>query len=274
MKTLNSISKSLLWGFLSLTLAYCGKPVDVTSLYDISKDADKVPPIMIEGRLTNGIGPHYVRITKPVSISSKNPAYVSNAYVTISDDRGNSEMLAYKENGYYTTNTLMGFNDGRTYTLSVVADGKTYTATSVMPETSLPIDSLVSRKWDSDQAKYEVYIYAKVNVATPEYYAFQFYRNDTLLNPANAIYQANNSQLNGKIEGISFPKSFRKGDKATFQFFSVTKEADAFYVGLSNQLGSDGGTFGTPPANVKGNIPGALGLFQATYLREAVLVVK
>lgn len=274
MKTIHSFLKPLQWGLLSILLTYCGKPVDITSMYDTSKDADKVPPFMIEGRVTNGIGPHYVRVTKPVSISAKNPTYVSYAYITISDDRGNSEMLTYKENGYYYTSTLVGINDGRTYTMTVVADGKTYTATSVMPDSTLPIDSLVARKLDSDPSKYDVYIYAKVNISFPEYYAFQFYRNDTLLNQSNNIIQANNSQLNGKIQGIDFPGTFRIGDKATFQFFSVTKEADTFYEGLNNQLGSDGGTFGTPPANVKGNIPGALGLFQATYLREAVLVVK
>lgn len=267
--------KNTIYILLGLVLLVsCGEAVDITDRYNLDKNGSKVPPYVIEGMVTQGKGPHFIRITKPVPINSSEVIYVNDANVVLSDNRGNRESLEFIGDGKYKSNTIEGQNDGRVYFLEVDIRGTQYVANSKMPPTLIPLDSFGISKVEDYPDLSSVSIYTNVHTEFDEYYMLRIYKNDTLFNQPDNIYYADNTQLNGRINGLEVPGWYRKGDEVKIEFYSITKEAFDFYNGLNSQIFSDGGAFGTPPANVQGNIPGALGLFQAAYVHRDSIVVQ
>src|SRR5690554_906724 len=98
--------------FSTILLYSCEKEIDL----DLNNSD---PQIIIEGSITDAPGPYYVRISKSVNFDEPN-SYppVSGAYVTISDNEGNTDVLTEIEEGLYQTNTIVGA-PGNTYNLSV-----------------------------------------------------------------------------------------------------------------------------------------------------------
>lgn len=87
---------------LSVTLMGCEDVIEL----DLDEGA---PRIAIEGIVTDQPGPYTVTITESVGFYDDNvfPS-ISGAYVEISDDQGNVEVLAEKEAGVYQTASLQG----------------------------------------------------------------------------------------------------------------------------------------------------------------------
>lgn len=272
MKNINKLIIALL--SFSFLMASCGEPVDITSDYDVNKNSGKVPPVVIEAWLLSGNETQYVIVSKPVTINNTGRNYVNNATVVYSDDKGNTVNLTFVGNGRYETKNFPGINDGRVYKLQVTVDGKTYESLSKIPVTPLPIDSIRAEPNEDKPGKYVGKLYANVHTAFDEYYVFRFYRNDTLQNKPTDIFVASNSGLNGRIPGIELLNDYKKGDEIKCEFFSISKESYDFYMGWQNQVNNDGGMFSGPPANIKGNIPGAMGLFQTNYIIRDSLVVQ
>ncbi len=259
---------------LSIIIMYCGKPIDITDQYELDENSNRIPKIAFEGRISNQIDSNYVKIRRVVGIRSSKSPIIENASVTVSDNRGNSELLTYVGYGRYQCLSLLGINDGRVYTMTADVEGKTYSAISVMPNTPLPFDSVISVADEENEGKFKVLIYAKVHTEFDEYYLFQNFVNDTLQNGPGDIDYADNSILNGKINGFEVANNLEKGVVFRYKFYSLTKEAFKFYEGISSQLNNDGGVFTTPPANVKGNIARAGGLFQGTYFLTDTITVR
>ena len=111
---------------LSIAFTACRKEITL----DLENESNKV---VIEATVSEGPGPHTVRLTHSVCFGASNtfPA-ISNATVTLSDDLGNSEQLTETAPGIYTTSTTVG-GQGRTYQLNTSVDGTTYTALCPMP---------------------------------------------------------------------------------------------------------------------------------------------
>jgi len=100
------------------------------------------PQLVIEGAISDTIGPYYVHIFKSVNFNTDNiyPG-VSGATVSITDvTSGASDILTEKSPGVYSTQTIEGI-PGDTYQLKVLLDGKTYLAMSTMPKQVL-LDSV------------------------------------------------------------------------------------------------------------------------------------
>lgn len=259
---------------ISFALISCGDPIDVTDRYNLEKNAGLVPKVAFEGRISNQVDSNYVKITGPSSIKSSDISYIPNAMVSISDNRGNSEILSYVGNGRYQCYSMVGESDGRVYTMNATVNGVVYTATQVMPFPLLPGEYVTYEEEENRKGRYKMLLFASVRTDQDEYYMFQSFKNDTLENDAGDVLVADNQLLNGKIEGIEMVDGFEKGDRFRYKIFSITKEAYDFYNGINAQLNNDGGVFSTPPANVKGNIPDAQGLFQATYFVSDTITVK
>jgi hypothetical protein len=120
---------------LSVAFSACRKEITL----DLENESNKV---VIEATVTEGQGPHIVKLTRSVGFDASNtfPA-ISNATVTLSDDLGNSEQLIETAPGIYTTASLVGSQE-RTYELNVEVDGTTYSARTSMP-VSVPLNTLL-----------------------------------------------------------------------------------------------------------------------------------
>ena len=76
-------------------------------------------------------------------------------------------------------------------------------------------------------------------------------------------------------------EALKKGDTLNIRLTEITKESYNFYRILFNQTGGGGSTFGTVPANARGNITNTTnkknypyGYFQLSLMSEVNYVVK
>lgn len=259
-------------------LGSCGEPVVLdVELKDFDKMANK---LVIDARIDDDA-------TRPDSIivrrlgspyEGKAGTGITGANVTITD-ASNGQVITFEpvpgKSGYYVAPaTFVGVADDRLYTCKVVVEGTTYTARSkmgVLNKTSdTGLDSL-GAVYDDEDKGYVLKLYARIPrwEDYPVYYIFKFYRNDSLLNAANDdrgafVAQSNNELLSRSAKGVELPELYAKGSKGKMEFFGVTRECYDFWSEMDRQINTDGGLFGTPPANVKGNFDnGAFGFFQA-----------
>lgn len=245
-------------------------------------DTDQIEPsIVIEGLVTNEERQHYVKVSSSVGFYDANGFEgVGNAVVTVTDDQGN--VFNYTHNpggvpageGLYFSETAFTGQIGRAYTLSVTIGPEVYTATDIIyPVTA--IDSLevsVNKDEFEDPEKdgyyHEILFYAKEPQETEDYYLFKFYRNDSLiLDSETDIYYADDELLGENIDGIPTAGYYKKGDKATVEMYSISRQGFIYFNDLYNLLNSDGGMFSPPPANPRTNLNNdALGYFQASAI--------
>ena len=254
----------------------------------IELDVDQTPPqYVIEGLITDELTDHYVKIS--TSTDFYDPAAtpgVSEASVSVSDDRGQPYVLEESETepGRYTAR-FRG-EVGRTYTMqATLPDGEVFTATDQMR----PVISIDSLTWEVDEAAqedpeepglfYDVRIFAAEPQATVDYYLFKFYRNDSLQNfdSETGLFYSDDELLGEYIYGLEAPVYFRAGDVGAITTYSISRPAFLFYGDLDNTLNGDGGMLSPSPANPRTNIvhdrsPG-LGFFQVSAVTRATLVV-
>ncbi|HEY0741052.1 MAG TPA: DUF4249 domain-containing protein [Chryseosolibacter sp.] len=104
-----------------LMLLACVDPIDF-----------EVPPayeqIVVEGQITDAPGPYSVKLSKAISISEKpeTPEPITNALVTLFDDKGSSEVLTSQGNGLYLTSGVMRGQVGNRYHIRIELDGKIF----------------------------------------------------------------------------------------------------------------------------------------------------
>jgi hypothetical protein len=238
------------------------------------------PKIVIEGLITDSTGPFTVKVTMTADYyNNQTPPPVVGATVIVSDNLGTVDTLTEGVPGIYQTHNSKipkGITNA-TYVLTVQSQGQTYTAVSTLPSLSR-IDSLSYIYYPQKVFGHNVGYYPIAYENEPQnetnYYLWKFFRNDTLINKPNEIWIANDQVVQGSINGLEFPYVYQHLDTAKVEFYSLTKDAYDFYVGLQAQLQNDGGFFSAPPANAKGNFTnGALGLFQTSGMDAKKIVL-
>lgn len=256
-------------------ILYSCDPINITDMYDLEKNKDRVPSHVIEGLLRSDSSTQYVRISRPTRIDVSKIDFVKSATVTIEDNRGNIDTLPYVDSiNYYVAQDLRPQNDGRVYTLRVQVEGKSYNATTILPAATIPVDSLTQRDDKENEGRKVILVYTKLRTEFREYYMFKYYRDGVLFNSPTDIIFANNEDITGDIVGFPLANNIKPKTRFDIEYFSITKEAFTFFNDLNAQFNNDGGVTSLPPANVKGNIVGALGLFYSAYVQKATYVVR
>lgn len=251
---------------LLVSMSACVKVIDA----DLEDSERKV---VIRGLITNEPGPYFVKVNRTASFyGTESFPNIDNATVVLSDDLGNNETLTSIGNGMYSTNTFPQGAVGRTYTLTVTADGKTYTAQDRLYSVS-SLDTLYYEFHTVGGTYFEEGNYIYTSLIDPpnemNYYLFNFYRNDTLVNEPNQIFALDDRFLAQNINDIEGPVVYGSQQWAKVELLSLSPEIYNYYFGLTTLLQNDGGFFSTPPANPSTNINnGALGLFQASAVAK------
>lgn len=234
-----------------------------------------VPLLVIQGNVYDVAGPYEIRISKTVNFDTPNiyPA-VTNAIVTISDNKGNSEELSQSSAGTYVTSTLRGM-PGRTYNLTVNVDGKAYTASSYMRE-GVHIDSVYFRNAIFGRRKL---VALKFNNPSGQEY---FYRVIHFVNDKQADGFNVFSENTSKVDTISY--SFMatnstptvanpllvKGDIISVWLECVDKGVFEYFRTANSEGGQN-----ASPANPVSNITnGALGYFSACSVSKDSIIYR
>lgn len=234
---------------------------------------DKSGSIVIEGNITNQTGPYYVRITRSVAFTESNKyPPVTNAVVTVSDNQGHTEILAYESDGRYKTSSLAAA-PGITYTLHVSVDGENYTAQSTMPD-PVPLDDLIQDSMNiGGKTNYTILpIYTD-----PEQLGNRYLFILSIEYKNNKTVQVFTDNLNnGMVNQRSLFPSLDKDDELLpgniilVEMQCIDPEVYTYFSALV-QVSNGSVTPADPPSNISG---GALGYFSAHTVSSKSLVIK
>lgn len=248
---------------LIISLSSCEKEIDV--------DLRSVPPhIMIEG-IVKQDQLATVRVSHTIDFGN-NDGYpnLSGAIVTISDDKGNSEVLKQDEKGWYTAKDMKG-EIGRIYNMSVVYEGEEYTAISQMPP-QVPIEDLTMQKVPIMDYAFPVVHFTDPVGTTNQYYrALVFINGKQHPDVSEFVQSAEFNDGDPCAMGLqvhindSDVDPIHKGDELTIEFQCIDKGTYMFFLTLES--------IGQSPTNPISNITnGALGYFSACTTEKKSII--
>lgn len=128
------------WLIALLSLLACVDPIDF-----------EVPPaeeqLVVEGNITDGPGPYYVKLSKAMSIDgvTQTPSPVAGAEVTLFDDRGQSELLEEQAQGLYLTKGAIRGTVGHRYHIRIETEGKIYESE---PDVLNPVGEITNIRYE------------------------------------------------------------------------------------------------------------------------------
>ena len=233
------------------------------------------PAIVIEGIINNDAGPYQVRVSMSTNFYDPGiyPA-VTNAFVQINDDQGNSEILIERSPGVYIAETIVGYEE-RNYTLSVTTDGKDFHADSFMPK-AVPIDSMGIEIFPGGHFIEEGYIIHCFFSDPPEtgnnYRLIAYHNGDS----DGYFYLVDDKFTNGNSMDLMILCPGKvPGDTVLVELHSIDKQVYDYYYTLSEILTEQGGGNPANPANPITNLSnGSLGYFGALAISRSTIVIQ
>jgi hypothetical protein len=232
------------------------------------------PQIVIEGSVST-TGESFIKISESVNFDESNDFLkVRNAFVELSDNFGNSEILLESSEGIYST-TSFGGVEGRTYTLSIQVGDKTLESVSTVPN-QVSFDSLIVRKGSApgfpgaqeNDLFYEVRVKYKDPVDEVNFYRFVEIVNNEITNSYVFDDRLNNGEY-VTVPLLNFARELVPGDVLEIEMQCI----DEFVYEYFNSFGNTQGSSATP-ANPYTNISGSeLGYFNAhtSEVKEKVI---
>ena len=232
--------------------------------------------LVIESRISNDSVPWQVKLSLTQDyFSAATPPAATGAIVTITDNLGNAVTLVEDTGGYYRSASVQRCVVGRRYTLNVAYKGANYTAS----ETCLfqePIDSITyefRKKQAFIPAGYYITEHAKEKEGAGDYYLWEIYKNDTLINDFGYFIQ-DDAFVNGNYIVAQFPFPFKLYDSIRVDQFAISKQWFNFLSTVQTEANKSGTPFDTPAANATSNIKGgALGYFAVLNLERKSLKI-
>jgi len=229
--------------------------------------------IVIEGYVTNLFETQTIRITRSQAYYNDSLAEgVRGAAVSISDSNHIFNLVEIAA-GIYRSSTAFAGSPGMTYTLHVQVEGQTFTSQSKTP----PIPIIDSIAFVNDQIEpniFHIRLYGKEHPSPGDFYYWGVYKdgiyqtdNITKLNFVNDEL-INGSEFNGlKVQIVEA----KPGNRITLQMVSIPEDYYDYSIAILRETIYNDGPFEPAPANINGNIKGALGFFyarsEATYTR-------
>lgn len=244
---MKSIFRISIFFILLGSVASCTKVINV----DIN---DKAPDFVIEGFVTLGETTHRVSITKSQNLSESNTTpTVDNAIVTLTDDLGNTQVMALVAPGIYEVNSYP-VSEGRTYTINVNIGSEVFTASGTMMQ-NVVLDTLETFAFSFGPASVNALVPVRQDPAGIEnYYKFSIFANqievpgifiqDDALNDGNLIMQP------------IFANGIESGDTVSVEMYGIDKMVYKYFFTL--QQNEQGSTPANPTSNFSG---GCLGYF-------------
>ncbi len=234
--------------------------------------------LVIEGNITDQAGPYFVKLSKTVKFDESNSfPPVIGAGVRITDNLGNTEILAETTSGVYSTSVMKGAT-GRTYTLHVNINGLEYSAQSIM-HAPVPIDKLMSVNQVLPMGTKKVINVKFTDPAGIEnYYRFVKIINNKI---QTSIYAESDIKQDGKPLNISLlnkqqsEAEMKSGDTLIVVLQSLDEPVYNYFRTLL-QLNGGGGLINqsASPANPISNISnGALGYFSACAVTSDTIII-
>jgi hypothetical protein len=240
-----------------MILSSCTEEIDI----DLNSSD---PQIVIEGSVST-TGESVIKITESVNFDESNDfPKVRNAFVEISDNLGNSEILLESSEGIYST-TSFGGVEGRTYSLNVQIDDKTLESVSNIPN-HVSFDSLIVTKASvpgfpgaqENDLYYEVRVQYKDPADVVNFYRFVEIVNNEITNSYVFDDRLNNGEY-VTVPLLNFSRELLPGDVLEIEMQCIDELVYEYFNSFGNTQGGS-----ATPANPYTNIIGSeLGYFNA-----------
>jgi hypothetical protein len=233
--------------------------------------------LVIEGNIDTDNKPWLIKLTLTQDYFDNNPPpYVTDAFVTISDDQATVDTLFYTNEGIYSTKTGRQSVIGKTYTLTVNYDNRKYTAT----EKCLAQEKVDSLTYEFKQQKFpfkEGYYISQHGLEKPgvgDYYLWDIYQN-YILKSDYGYFLNDDALVDGQYLHFTFPFAFEKSDTVTINQYAISKNYYNYLLDVEAQASRSGSPFDTPAVNPISNITGnALGYFSVRSKISNEIVIK
>ncbi len=259
---------------LSLILLSCEEKFDIP----LQQSAPQI--LVVDGMITSDTTQHevFLSYTGNFYMEEETPR-VSGAEVKIVDDLGNTFILQESQPGKYITDSTVYGVIGATYTLQVKNKGSLYEASSTMKRVPA-IDSLDYR-WDNQLGYYRILLYGNEPKGKGDNYMWHLYKNSQrVTDQVSKVQVANDEFIDGnyingfKVDWWDNAFDFQIGDTITVAQHSITTEAFDYFLAVLAEH-NNGEANLNPPANITSNVNnGALGLFHASAVKYATIIIE
>jgi len=261
---------------LSLHFSSCEKNITI----DLPASETK---IVVEGYISSGEKP-YVFLSKsqdyfaPLDSASLLTYAIKGALVIVSDGIVSDTLQEVNPSigYYYQANNITGEN-GKTYSLYVVAEGETLTATTQIP-IPVPLDSV----WFKVDGNLDSLGYAWAHLTDPtvlgnayRWFAKRIGKDDDYIAPSGSVFEDKffNGQSfdfaynRGEVPNSDKPDDnneeaghFKKGDVISVRFCTIDRKHFEFWRSFETQISSNGNPFASPTP-IQSNIQGGIGIW-------------
>ncbi len=144
---------------------------NISCIQEIELFSDNEKTLVIDGAITSEAGPHNVRVYYTTGFNTRSE-FVVGANVSILDDQGNVEELAYTEFGYYQTSETFSAIEGRSYVLDItVTDGKNYRSS---PQLVLPVPTIDNVSYKQNGSDIDFHVDFKDDATSDNYYRWRY----------------------------------------------------------------------------------------------------
>lgn len=294
------------WGLIALLISVTGCIDALTP--DV--DAPRPAPLVVDGSVTDGPGPHEVRLTRAAAFAQSGEGAirgVAGAVVTITDETtGRRVRLAETSpTGTYRTGEgeLTGI-PGHTYRLQVgLPDGATVrSATETMPR-PVPIDSARAVFQPNPSPGFEVRVSSPEPAGAPNYYRWSVRSTfeapvlpEPMLPPyfcwaddgiGQEVAVRSDRLIDGERIADERVRFVASGPETSLAYQvdvtqeTLTQNAFAFWTKIEEQVENVGDPFAPPPSPVRGNLRNEtnpeeriLGFFRAVGATRATVCIN
>jgi hypothetical protein len=249
--------------------------------------------IVVEGRITNELKRHSIRLTRTASyFQNERVPPVLEAEVYLREEGSGTRFdleLVNDTFGIYETPEFEG-RIGETYTIHINYSGESYQASSYLDSVA-EIDSL-SYEYEfvsyADQGFYKIRMSAYEPPPVGDVYMFNMYINDTLFNNAldNTPYSDDllfddTYMVNVEITWLPQEEIISDTNHILIEMFSTSQEEYKFINAFITETYYSGSIFNGPPANIPSNLIcttggiDGLGFFAASAVtRQEMILYK
>jgi hypothetical protein len=247
----------------------------------INVDLKSVAPrIVIEGSLSNLSDSVIIMLHKSTDYFTPSGIIpINDAEVSITDSAGISHQLVNIADGIYAAGDIHS-KPGDIFNLGVTEAGVTYTANSVMPVlVNLETVTIDKNPNHPDEDRINVLINDPAGIAN--YYMFEVFRNDTLLNKGNHFILYTDKYFDGKSTWLEISArrlgdiKFHPGDSIKVRLLNIEKTMYEYFDILRSITDEmqilSAATPSNPPNNISND---ALGYFAVWSVSEMTIIMN
>lgn len=251
--------------------------VSCEEVVEIDSPSDQ-PQTVVDGTITNRKGESYVKVyqTSPY-FSDVEGETITGAVVTVIDSDGLEVRFEEEDKGMYLCPAHFRGFPGKTYHLNIHFNGNAITAQSTMPDSAVLKNLRIVHVKDDNASQrkgYHLYGTLTDHANDINYFKAERYVNGTRQQKTAADLHVFDDQFFEGVQEVEGSLGFwgnkadddyllKTGDTVSIKLYALSPEAFHFFKALRS-VPSQGGLYGKNPANLPGNLSGALGIFHAT----------